>query len=328
MKNRNIPFGYQYQNGSITVHPVEAETVRQIYSEYLNGSSLLNIAKLLNDEHIEYLPGVTGWNKARLSRILDDERYLGNECYPAIIDADIRNQAQCLKAERNTQKETDRTADIFKLGVPVFCPECGHAMSRRHDSRNKCKERWICQNPDCKRLIIISDSDLLGEITNRINQLIRYPEKIQYHSHQSEPSLAVRRLENEIHRTIEGFSFDKSELRKKLLECVSLKYQDIDSEEHITDTLKAEFQSSKLLTNFSAELFGKTVKSILINEDGTVHLILLNGQQIGKEKNHDSNTDSTAKNCTIYSANGSRNECNRSAIPAETCSCLLPCVNQ
>lgn len=34
MKKRNIPFGYQYQNGMITTHPQEVAVLNRIFSEY------------------------------------------------------------------------------------------------------------------------------------------------------------------------------------------------------------------------------------------------------------------------------------------------------
>lgn len=74
MKIRNIPFGYQMENGIITLHPAESEAVKNIFTAYLNGQSLLQIANSLNERSIEYMPGVTGWNKARLKRIIDDSR--------------------------------------------------------------------------------------------------------------------------------------------------------------------------------------------------------------------------------------------------------------
>ena len=45
MKIRNIPFGYQFDNGKIISHPVESQIVSNIYENYLQGSSLLQIAK-------------------------------------------------------------------------------------------------------------------------------------------------------------------------------------------------------------------------------------------------------------------------------------------
>lgn len=54
MKIRNIPFGYQMENGRITLYPAESGTVREIFTAYLDGQSLLQIANSLNERNIEY----------------------------------------------------------------------------------------------------------------------------------------------------------------------------------------------------------------------------------------------------------------------------------
>lgn len=44
MKNRNIPYGYCYENGMVVIQPSEAQILRKIFQEYLQGLSLLKIA--------------------------------------------------------------------------------------------------------------------------------------------------------------------------------------------------------------------------------------------------------------------------------------------
>ena len=305
MKNRNILFGYHYKNGVIAIHPDESETVKRIFNSYLGGDSLLTIAEKLNGEKIEYMPGVIGWNKARLKRLIEDERYIGSNTYPALINEKIHNDLQKTRAERNTQKHTDRKSDIFRIDVPVTCPDCKDAMSRRHDSRMKIPDRWTCKNRDCRCVISIPDTVLLQRITAVLNTVIDNPGIIRCVKAPSvEPSLATRRLENEISRTLESFGFNKEDLRKKLLECVSLKYDDLDTTQHITEMLRAEFENSSPLSIFSAEFLGKTVGSIELHTDGGVSIILLNGQEIGKEHNDDSNNSHTEKEGNIYTSEG------------------------
>lgn len=53
-KNRVIPFGYCMKNGEITIEPKEVYAVAEIFSEYLKGGSLLQIAKLMESEKIRY----------------------------------------------------------------------------------------------------------------------------------------------------------------------------------------------------------------------------------------------------------------------------------
>ena len=179
MKKRNIPFGYQYQNGVITTHPQEAAVLNRIFSEYQNGLSLLNIADRLNAENVEYQPGVTGWNKSRIMRLIEDERYTGKGGFPVISDERTHQAMVEIKAQKNTQHGTDRRSEIFHIDVPVICPTCGGEMVRRHDSRfKKCQQRWICSNADCRTAIHKADSDLLDDITVLLNRVIVNPELV------------------------------------------------------------------------------------------------------------------------------------------------------
>ena len=98
-------------------------------------------------------------------------------------------------------------------------------MRRRHDKRVKCKERWICQNRECKAIVEIEDGDLLRNITDRLNQLIENPSLIQIDTAEPEPSNQVTRLNNEINRTLNSFGFDKTALREKLFKCITEKYE-------------------------------------------------------------------------------------------------------
>lgn len=284
MKNRNIPFGYCYDNGAVSIHAKEAEILKQIFEWYIDGLSLLKIAEKLNGEQTEYMPGVIGWNKARLMRMIEDKRYLGSECYPALITADTYEELQKLKCGRSTQNQTDRTADIFKLNLPVMCPNCGCEMHRRHDHRYKVTERWMCENKECKTMIVLSDESLLQGITDTLNTAISHPDMIVTADKNSEPSNDIRRMNTEIAHTLETYSFPKDSLRKKMMECVSLKYANIDNEKYISKRLKADLEKSSPLSSYSTDLCRRTVKSVLLGTDGTVDLTLMNNQKIRKEQ--------------------------------------------
>ena len=60
----------------------------------------------------------------------------------------------------------------------------------------------------------------------------------------------------------------------------------------MTDRLKADFEKSSPLSAYSTELFIRTVTAVLLAKDGTVSLLLKNGNLIGKEQNAHGGTDS------------------------------------
>ena len=84
MANRKLPFGYCMKSGQICVVDDEAEIIRMIFTSYAEGNSYETLAEWLNDGRHPYSPGKR-WNKNTLARILQDERYLGNSVYPAIL---------------------------------------------------------------------------------------------------------------------------------------------------------------------------------------------------------------------------------------------------
>jgi hypothetical protein len=283
VKNRRIPFGYRIVNGKTEISPNESKAVIGIFKAYRDGSSLLTIAESLNEQRIEYLPGITGWNKARIKRIIEDERYTGKGDYPAIIDRAEYEASVCIKKDRNTQGGTDRKKEIYKLGAKVFCASCGSEMKRQTDMRQRIEQCWSCSGESCGLRVRKADSSLLADVTALMNALIAEPGRVQIEANQSATPLELRKLENEIGRMLDAADFDRKVLVKNMLERASLKFQSIDSKPYIAKRLRADLERSGLLSDFSKELFDRTVKGILLDADGTVSIQLINDQIIGKE---------------------------------------------
>lgn len=325
MKNRNIPFGYQYRNGIITLQPSESKTVRTIYADYLQGNSLLQIAKDLNSREVEYMPGVTGWNKARIKRLIEDERYLGNETYPSIIERDAFSRAQKLKAERNTQKAVDRSTEVFHMTIPVTCGECGQPMRRKHDRRYACSEKWICQS--CGAVTKICDSDLFQAITDCLNIVIAKPKMIIAPCKCEETFSAACRLKNEIGRMLDSPNIDREKLKNKIFECASQVYAELDTAEYITDMLKAAFEKSKPLSCYNRTLAKRTVEAFILYADKSVGLILKNGQTIRKEQPNATDASHTAETGTHHSAVHTAGEYPKYNGRPQACGGILPRLN-
>lgn len=245
MKNRNIPFGYRFEDGKIVVNPDEQNTLQRICSEYLDGRSLLQIANGLESDKVEFAPGIITWNKARIMRIVDDDRYLGNATYPQVIDEATLERLRSRKASRNTQTSTDRQSGIYLLKVPIICPSCGNSMHRLQDTRCKCTQKWVCNQ--CHIQIKKEDTELMEDITTLLNALIQRPEIIRTaQPSQAEPSIEQRRLDNEIARTLEGYDFDKDALREKLYQRASLGYSPSIEESVLQEAImKAVMQTAK-----------------------------------------------------------------------------------
>jgi len=70
------PYGYVYEKGNLKIVETEAETIRNIYSMYTQGTSMENIAVNLNNE---FIPAKKGgrWNRQSVCNILHNSLYVG-----------------------------------------------------------------------------------------------------------------------------------------------------------------------------------------------------------------------------------------------------------
>lgn len=314
-KNRNILYGYKFDNGKIAVDKHEAKIVNQVFTEYVNGLSLLKIANLLTQKGIEYLPNQVNWNKGKIKRIIEDKRYLGDDKYPKIIETDIFIQANSSKAERDTTKNTKRTSYIYKLNMPVICSECGGQMRRTHHPKLTVTERWICT--ECGQSIGIFDEELISKIIDNLNYLIHNPTLIKSNS-ESDKSVDTIRTENEINRMLEVADVDKNILQQKIFELAALKYADLDSGSYISEQIKSEFENAESLKQISLSLLMKTTQAIQLNTNSEISLVLKNNQIIGKEESYGT------ENSQIHSADSNGTIQYKESISARESSSLLP----
>lgn len=273
------------QNGLIVICLKEVDTVKQIFSQYLNGKNLKNIAERLTENQIEFLPGEYNWNKSRIKRMIEDKRYIGGDNYPAIIDKDTFQRANVEKNNRIRNINPVITAEKKLLTNKVICSNCGRRLFHNTDSRLKNSEKWFCKNEDCKFSVHMTVAELEHEITEILNLLISQPKLVEYEETDTsaEASIEIIRMENEIERQLESIDFNKNEIQNMILQCAAKKYDAYKGVRHITDRLKADFEKSSPLSAFNAELFDRTVSAITIDKDKKVCLKLKNNKIIRKE---------------------------------------------
>lgn len=255
--------------------------MKEIYKAYLEGNSLLKLSERLNERQIEYMPGVVGWNKSRIMRLLSDQRYMGNEKYPALIDRKTYEAIQTLKDEKYLQKDLERQADIFQITIPVRCPNCSGMLRRKADNRRKTAVWWKCLTPNCKTNIGKTDESLIEELTEVMNELIADPDRIDIPPEKApEPSIELRRLNNEIARLLDSIQINRDTVREKIIEYASLKYAEFDSVLGKAQRVKDIFKTAAPLKKFSSELLERTVDEIRMYTDGRIGIVLENKQEI------------------------------------------------
>lgn len=225
----------------IIVCRTETKYVKWVFNEYLSGSNLKEIAEFLTKRRVEYLPGEYGWNKNRIKRMIEDNRYVGDDTYPAIISEDIFQKANAEKNSRRTYTVPTVTAENKQLVSVVICGECGGRLFHRTDNAHKHSETWYCKSDDCKTGIPMSIAELEIEIISILNQLIDNPFLAEQTKPEMtiEPSLELQRMENELERKFESLDFDKNDIQYMILQCAAKKYDEHKSARHITDRLES-----------------------------------------------------------------------------------------
>ena len=143
-----------------------------------------------------------------------------------------------------------------------------------------------------------ADSDLLDDITVLLNQVIVNPELVQIPVIDDSMSVQTLKAENEIARTLDTLDYDKNTLRKKMLECASLRYADIDSAPYIAHRLKAVLANAEPLSTFSLPLFKRTVQAIHLGKDGAVSIKMINDQMVGKDDENATDSNHSAESST------------------------------
>ena len=196
-QNVKLGFQYRYQQGQITVNhnrflgytkdenkqlvidPEGAEVVKRIYREYLEGASLLQIARGLEADGILTAAGKAKWRPETLKKILQNEKYIGDALLQKTYTVDflskkrvknngivpqyyVENSHEPIIPRElfmQVQKEMVRRANLrggkggkkrvysskYALSSIVYCGHCGDIYRRVHwNNRGKKSIVWRC----------------------------------------------------------------------------------------------------------------------------------------------------------------------------------------
>lgn len=179
--NCNHFLGYaKDENKHMVIVPEEAEIVKRIYREYLEGASMLKIARNLTADGLKNGAGHTKWRDSNIRQILQNEKYMGDallqktytvdfltkkrvkntgimpqyyvkDNHEAIIPRDIFLQVQEEMVRRssihlkNGRKLTYSSNHCFSQRIR--CGKCGEIFRRIHwNNRGKKSIVWRCVN--------------------------------------------------------------------------------------------------------------------------------------------------------------------------------------
>jgi len=281
-KNRTIPFGYCMKNGEITTEPKEVYAVVTIFDEYLKGRSLSEIAKLMQSEKIRYNADSDKWNKNMVKRIIENEKYLGTDKYPQIIDDDTFRLAN----EKRIRKATTLDLipdDLQEIRKCTYCTECGHKLSRI--GGNSKYEKWDCRNPDCYKFEYrLTDQMIIGTVLNVLNSAIANPSLLESGGEIStySPAADVIRQQNEINQMTDSSQIDFDRVKAEIFKLAEMKYDccTYNDSPQKTEELRNLLENNKQLNILDIGLFKACVSRIWISHFCTIEVEFINGVHI------------------------------------------------
>lgn len=308
-KNRVIPFGYCMRNGEITVDFNESKAVARIFEEYLNGSSLQQIAKLMESEKIKYSEDSEHWNKNMVKRIIENEKYLGNEKYPQIIGEKFFTQAN----EKRMLKATSVYVipeDLQEIRNRTYCLECGHRLSRIGGNCRSAK--WDCRNPDCYRFEYqLTDQMIIGVVLTVLNAAIANPNLIENNGEIStySPTADIIRKQNEINQMLDSTQVDFDRIKSELYRLTEMKYDccTYNDDPQKTKQLMNLLENQKQLNTLDIGLFKSCVNRIWISHFCNIEVEFINGIKIKNITERNNKNDHSIKcqdnSCKITDGN-------------------------
>ena len=182
--NYKHSLGYDKVDGKYVIVEEQAEVIRRIFSEFIDGKPLNVIAKGLMADEIKTGTGKTKWSASGVERILQNEKYTGNaimgktykndvldkkrlknngtapsyyieHSHPAIISQEIFDMAQASLKERtelrsHTETGKGKYSAKYPLSGLIVCAKCGNKFRRHirtHENGFK-HPMWVCMGHD------------------------------------------------------------------------------------------------------------------------------------------------------------------------------------
>ena len=211
MVNANCFLGYDKdEDGHLVINPEQAEIVKRIFREYLEGASCQQIARGLERDGVPTARGNNRWHDSGIRRILENEKYMGDALLQKTYTVDFLKK----KRARNNgdvpqyyveddheaiipkelfmkvQEEMSRRGSLIdcngrKRGFSsnhcfsglIYCAECGERFRRIHWNNHGCKSVvWRCitrvdKAGDCCARTV-HETELKNAFVSALNQLI------------------------------------------------------------------------------------------------------------------------------------------------------------
>ena len=211
--NHNRFMGYtKVENGHLIIEPSEAEIVKRIYLEYLQGASLKQIGEGLEADGILTAAGKAKWRPETIKKILRNEKYIGDALLQKTYTVDVLTKKRVQNngivpqyyvendhepiiprdLYMQVQEEMLRRANLhsgekrkkrvysskYALSSIVYCSKCGDIYRRiAWNNRGKHSIVWRCvsrveHGPSCCDAPTVKETELQNAVVTAINKAL------------------------------------------------------------------------------------------------------------------------------------------------------------
>lgn len=264
MLNRTMPFGYHMCHGKVCIVGNEAEIVRRIFAGYAGGRSYDTLTEWLNGQSVPYLQGKP-WNKNAVARILRDERYLGDDTYPRIVESELFG---CRVPNAGGRLNLPQ---IKGIRILARCSVCGEPVRRERQNT------WRC--PHCMASAVpCTDQRLIDDVSELLRELCGHPDMVGIQASSDDESPSILAAENELVQVMNAAEFDEAAAKSKVLSLASTRFDALDSEDYETMRIQHILVSAEPSAELDTVLLRQITSAILISPTGEVSLKLKNKQ--------------------------------------------------
>ena len=328
MANRMISFGYGIDGNKIYIIDREAVVVREIFENYSDGKLLQEIADELTVRKVDFFLGNCNWNKNRISRIIENRKYIGEDGYPSIIEDALFQSAYDLKKTKGFKKE-HFSENIEYLKKNVICAQCGKVMTRR--SKWRSREKWICGN-GCKNNVYVDDAFIFSELGRILSVIKDGPFLLdnQISGKRGVCCFEEVQCRNELRKIMDSPQPDFNKGKNFIFKLAKLKYDyykeyvDDASKEHLLNAIDDEMSAFPGFV--SGEFLNEYVSKLRIEKNGSITVVFVNGSVVSSNIGGEQFGEFSEKD---YNANRSRSEkeSGESRTYNTSHSGILPCIN-
>lgn len=187
MKKRTLPYGYEMQNGKVAESKDEADIVKPLFRAYASGASYRELAIRMETERVPYSRGNARWNKNKVARILNNERYCGEKGFPALIDRNVYEQAMARKPA--CSEISDDARRVKAIRALSRCAACGGTI--RMSAGRRGWTRWNCA--DCGALGLNAETErIMSNLAAVYQALVRGEHEISAQENDAPTSELLR----------------------------------------------------------------------------------------------------------------------------------------